>query len=159
MRLLSVAVVEMATMLGVVEAVGGEGKKERRVLPSLLPSLGTHPPPPPRRSRVRTERGGGEGGSAQVVVGDAAATGRHPSLPASTADDGRHLSLPVSVAVAPRPCCQWPRRGLQDRGREVERVVQIVTYRWAHMGTMLTQMPRHLKPETIPSRNLVCTVL
>lgn len=39
------AVVEMATMLGVVEAVGGEGKKERRVLPSLLPSLGTHPPP------------------------------------------------------------------------------------------------------------------
>uniref|UniRef100_A0A0D9ZII7 Uncharacterized protein n=1 Tax=Oryza glumipatula TaxID=40148 RepID=A0A0D9ZII7_9ORYZ len=31
----------MATMLGMVEAVGGEGKKERRVLPSLLPSLGT----------------------------------------------------------------------------------------------------------------------
>lgn len=28
------AVVEMATMLGVVEAVGGEGKKEHRVLPS-----------------------------------------------------------------------------------------------------------------------------
>lgn len=41
---MSVAVVEMATMLGVVEAVGGEGKKERRVLPSLLPSPGTPPP-------------------------------------------------------------------------------------------------------------------
>jgi hypothetical protein len=43
LRLLSVAVVEMATMLGVVEAVGGEGKKEHRVLPSLLPSPGTPP--------------------------------------------------------------------------------------------------------------------
>lgn len=38
------AVVEMATVLGVVEGVGGEGEKERRASPSLLPSLSTPPP-------------------------------------------------------------------------------------------------------------------